>query len=73
MAGGIISECWARSPRNPHPTFKNTAITLDFIPREGIGQNTLRCRTGFWAWFFGDNEGTNASLTPDYLPGGARI
>jgi hypothetical protein len=55
------------------PTFKNTNIALNFIPREGIGHEALRCRTGFWAWFFGDNEGSNASLTPDYLPGGAKM
>jgi hypothetical protein len=22
-----------------------------------------------WPWFFGDDEGANASLTTDYLPG----
>jgi hypothetical protein len=55
------------------PTFKNTAISLNFIPREGIGREAVRCRTGYWSWFFGDNEGPNASLTPDYLPGGAKI
>jgi hypothetical protein len=55
------------------PTFRNTAIELNVIPREGIGRETVKCRDGFWAWFFGDNEGTDAGLTLRMLPGGARI
>lgn len=55
------------------PAFRNTAVELHLIPREGIGQDTVKCRNGFWAWFFGDNEGTDASLITKMLPGGARI
>jgi len=55
------------------PSFRNTDVALNFIPREGIGEDALRCRTAFWAWFFGDNEGPSASLTTDYLPGGAKM
>jgi hypothetical protein len=69
-----VSEFRARrSGAVERPTFRNTAISLNFIPREGIGAPTVRCRAGFWSWFFGDNEGANASLTPDYLPGGAKL
>ncbi|MFC3442168.1 hypothetical protein ACFOKF_13405 [Sphingobium rhizovicinum] len=55
------------------PTFRNTAVSLNFIPREGITQTALACRNGFWNWFFGDTEGPNASVTPNYLPGGAMM
>lgn len=55
------------------PTFRNTAVELHMIPREGIGRDTVKCRDRFWAWFFGDNEGTDAGLTTRMLPGGARI
>lgn len=55
------------------PTFRNTAVELNVIPREGIGRETVRCRDGFWAWFFGDDEGADAGLTLRMLPGGARV
>jgi hypothetical protein len=55
------------------PTFRNTAVELNVIPREGIGAETVKCRDGFWAWFFGDNEGADAGLTMKMLPGGARV
>jgi hypothetical protein len=55
------------------PSFRNTTVELHVIPREGIGRETVTCRDGFWAWFFGDNEGPEASLTTRMLPGGARI
>lgn len=55
------------------PTFRNTAIELHVIPREGIGAETVRCRDGFWAWFFGDDDGVDAGLTMKMLPGGARV
>ncbi|OYU37300.1 hypothetical protein [Novosphingobium sp. PASSN1] len=55
------------------PTFKNTDVQLNFIPREGVGEAVAACRTRFWAWFFGDNDGANAALTTDYLPGGAKV
>ncbi len=55
------------------PTFMNTDVRLNFIPREGVGQAVAACRQGFWAWFFGDNEGPKAGLNSDYLPGGAKV
>lgn len=55
------------------PTFRNTAVELNVIPREGIGVETVKCRDGFWAWFFGDDEGADAGLTVTMLPGGARV
>jgi hypothetical protein len=55
------------------PTFKNTSVELHVIPREGIGEATVACRNGFWAWFFGDNEGDGAGLELKPLPGGARV
>jgi hypothetical protein len=55
------------------PTFQNTAVELHVIPREGIGAETVKCRDGFWAWFFGNDDGADAGLTMKMLPGGARI
>ncbi len=62
-----------RSGAIERPTFRNTAIELHIIPREGIGPATVACRDGFWAWFFGDDSGPEAGLTSRMLPGGARI
>jgi hypothetical protein len=62
-----------RSGAVQRPTFKNTDVRLNFIPREGVGPEVAACRTGFWSWFFGDNEGPNSNLATDYLPGGAKI
>ncbi|WP_323810211.1 hypothetical protein [Sphingobium baderi] len=55
------------------PSFHNAAISLNFIPREGIPRSALDCRNGFWNWFFGDTDGPNASVTPNYLPGGVAM
>ena len=55
------------------PTFRNTAVQLNVIPREGMGRETVACRDGFWAWFFGDDEGAQAGLTSSMLPGGAKV
>jgi hypothetical protein len=51
------------------PAFRNTAIQVNVIPRKGLSEATLKCRDQLWPWFFGDDEGANASLTTDYLPG----
>lgn len=73
-AGQAIAEFRAkRAGAVERPTFRNTAVSLNFIPREGIEKSALACRNGFWNWFFGDTEGPNASLTPTYLPGGASM
>ncbi|WP_257540741.1 hypothetical protein [Sphingobium sp. CFD-1] len=55
------------------PTFKNTSIQLNIIPREGLGKAAVACRDRFWMWFFGDNSGPHAGLETKYLPGGARV
>jgi len=52
------------------PSFQNTRIVVNLVPRFGQPVETLRCRDQFWPWFFGDNEGEQASVTFDYLPGG---
>jgi hypothetical protein len=55
------------------PKFENTTVELNIIPREGIGPATVACRDGFWAWFFGDNEGAESELDTKMLPGGAKV
>lgn len=51
------------------PTFVNTDVQLNIIPRTDVPKTALACRDHLWPWFFGDNEGKDARLTPDYLPG----
>lgn len=54
------------------PTFRNTQVFLNVIPRSIQNRSVLQCRDEFWAWFFGDNQGScssDACLTRDYLPG----
>lgn len=51
------------------PTFVNTAVQLNIIPRTDVPKTALACRDHLWPWFFGDNEGKDAGLTPDFLPG----
>lgn len=63
----------ARAGAIERPTFRNTEVELNVIPREGLGRETVACRDGFWAWFFGDGQGEGAGVTSSMLPGGARI
>jgi hypothetical protein len=63
----------ARAGAVERPKLKNVEVILNIIPRAGLGTVVVRCRDGFWAWFFGDNEGENAGVTSSYLPGGASI
>lgn len=51
------------------PTFKNAEVSLNVIPRRGLPEGTLHCRTKFWPWFFGDNAGPEAEVTEEFLPG----
>ena len=53
------------------PHFQNTSVVLNVVPRLNQSRDTLACRDALWAWFFGDNDGPNAKLSSDYLPGGA--
>ena len=55
------------------PKLKNTDVTLHVIPRQELDASTVKCRDAFWMWFFGDNQGEIASVTPSYLPGGASV
>ncbi len=69
------SEVVARYRESRHgsmerPTFKNTAVALNLIPRLDQSPTALKCRDQLWTWFFGDNAGAQAGLTVDYLPGG---
>ena len=51
------------------PTFKNTFIQLNIVPRTDVPRSIISCRDQLWPWFFGDNEGAAAGLKPDFLPG----
>lgn len=55
------------------PAFRNTAVFLNIVPREGLGHAVVQCRDGFWTWFFGDNSGRHAGLQTTFLPGGAVV
>lgn len=63
----------ARAGAVERPELKNVEVILNVIPRQGLGANVVGCRDGFWAWFFGNNEGENAGVTSRYLPGGASV
>lgn len=52
------------------PTFRNTRVILNLIPRMGLSSGTLKCRDALWVWFFGDDSGPQAGVSIDYLPGG---
>jgi hypothetical protein len=60
----------SRKGAQERPTFKNTNVVLNLIPSLGHSKEVLSCRTQLWNWFFGDNEGSNASVAFDFLPGG---
>lgn len=55
------------------PVFRNTAVFLNIVPREGLGHAVVQCRNGFWRWFFGDNSGPTAAVQATFLPGGAAV
>jgi hypothetical protein len=63
----------SRQGATERPTFKNTAVILNIIPRLDQSKETLKCRDRLWTWFFGDSTGPNARLAVDHLPGGAPI
>ena len=52
------------------PSFRNTMVRLNIIPRLDQSRSALECRDKLWLWFFGDNPGEHAGLSIDYLPGG---
>jgi len=51
------------------PTFKNTTVQLNIVPRTDVARSVINCRDQLWPWFFGDNEGKASGMTPDFLPG----
>lgn len=63
----------ARAGAIERPELLNTAVSLNIIPREGLGRQVADCRGGFWNWYFGDNTGQSASTDVTYLPGGASV
>jgi hypothetical protein len=60
----------SRRGAQERPKFENADIEINMIPRSDIPRPTLKCRDQVWAWFFGDNQGADAKLNVDYLPGG---
>lgn len=68
--GVVASYRQAMRGAQERPHFQNTAVSLNLVPRLDQSPQTLACRDKLWPWFFGDNEGTNAKLVVDYLPGG---
>jgi hypothetical protein len=58
----------SRKGRAETPTFKKVDIELGLIPRSDFkGDGQIKCRDGFWPWFFRDNQG--GSISPKPLPG----
>lgn len=60
----------SRKGAQERPTFKNTKVVLNVIPNLDQSKVVLSCRTQLWNWFFGDNDGSSAGMTFDFLPGG---
>lgn len=71
--GAIAGYRQRRAGAVERPELRNVEVSLNVIPREGLGSEVVACRDGFWVWFFGNNTGANAGLTTRYLPGGASI
>lgn len=59
----------SRKGAEERPKFRHTSVWLHMIPRTEVSKATLGCRDGVWAWFFGDSDGSGASINIDYLPG----
>lgn len=51
------------------PSFHDATVELNVIPRSDVSASVAKCRDGFWAWFFGDNQGVAASFNRYDLPG----
>jgi hypothetical protein len=60
----------SRRGAQERPRFLNTDFVINLVPRFNLPDGALRCRDGFWNWFFGDNRGPQPALRVDYLPGG---
>ena len=55
------------------PSFVNTKVVLNLIPRATRTPTALGCRDSLWVWFFGDDKGPDAGVRLDYLPGGLAL
>lgn len=62
----------SRGANVARPTFRNLSVELHVVPRGVVSKMSGECRDGFWAWFFGDNDGALASLERHELPGGGQ-
>lgn len=60
----------SRTGARERPSFKNTRVYLNVIPRLDYPASVWRCRDTLWPWFFGDDSGPNAGLETSFLPGG---
>ncbi|WP_157058446.1 hypothetical protein [Azoarcus sp. CIB] len=70
-AADVVSRFRAsRQGSQERPEFKNTKVVLNLVPRNDQPLQNLKCRDQLWPWFFGNNSGSRAELTLDYLPGG---
>lgn len=69
--GQTLIENFSRSQAagTPRPSFKQVDVRLNVVPRSGLNQAGVDCRTRFWNWFFGDNSGPDARLMYLPLPG----
>ncbi len=61
----------SRAGSEQRPTFINTFVHLNIIPRANLSEQLVKNRDGFWSWFFGDMRGTRSSygLERHDLPG----
>ncbi len=72
-ASAIATYRSARAGAIERPELRNTDVSLNIIPREGLGGRVAECRAGFWNWYFGDNTGQSAGTDVNYLPGGVSV
>lgn len=63
----------SRTGAQERPRFTNTMVRLNIIPRFDQPPTEIACRDKLWTWFFGDDSGSAAGLSLDYLPGGPTV
>jgi len=69
---GIAAFRASRRGAQERPTFQNTDIKVNLIPRGNLSPQVLACRALMWSWFFGDNQGPASAVAFDYLPGSVK-
>lgn len=57
----------SRNGKQEVPVLLNAEVVVGIIPRSNFAGKQLKCRDGFWMWFFRDNNG--GTFEPSYLPG----